>query len=62
MAEKFRKLAAESNKTLTIQAYDAQHAFANPTQQKSYNKADAKAANQLALSFLLEHLKGGMGK
>ncbi len=57
VASSFQDLAAETGKQVTVQAYDGQHAFANPSQQSSYNQEAAKAANQLALNFLQEPLK-----
>lgn len=57
VAASFSDLAREAGKTVTVQAYDGQHAFANPTQQSSYNKEAAREANTLALRFLREHLK-----
>lgn len=57
VAASFKDLATEAGKELTVQAYDGQHAFANPTQQSSYNQEAAKAANRLALDFLQDHLK-----
>jgi carboxymethylenebutenolidase len=57
VANNFRDLAAANGKDLTVQAYDGQHAFANPSQQSSYNQEAAKAANRLALDFLRDNLK-----
>ena len=57
VASSFQDLANEAGKELTVQAYDGQHAFANPSQQSSYNQEAAKAANRLALDFLQDNLK-----
>jgi carboxymethylenebutenolidase len=51
----FEKLADATNTELTTASFDANHAFANPTQE-SYLEDAAQEANAMALNFLKEHL------
>jgi len=51
----FEKLADATNTELTTASFDANHAFANPTQE-SYVEDAAQEANAMALNFLKEHL------
>lgn len=53
---KFEALAKATGKKLTVHQFDADHAFANPSNPNFDQKA-ADAANDLALAFLKEHMK-----
>jgi len=52
----FEKDMRAANKKLTVVNYDADHAFANPS-NPHYNKEYSEAAHKLALAFIKEHLK-----
>ena len=52
---KFEQLAAATNKDLTVRWFDADHAFANPTQER-YDAEAAEEANRMATAFLAERL------
>ena len=52
----FQKDMAAAGKKLTVKSYDADHAFANPSNPK-YNKAFAADAHQLAVDYLRGRLK-----
>jgi len=51
----FQNLAKATNKKLEIHMFDADHAFANPSNPK-YDKANSDKANMLALEFLKKKL------
>lgn len=51
VAQNFEALAKATGKKVTIQQYDADHAFANPSSPR-YNDQAAREANQAALAFL----------
>lgn len=51
VADKFKKLADASGKEVEIHQFDAQHAFANPSNPQ-YDKEATEKANALALNFL----------
>ena len=55
VAENFKNLASEANKSVEIKSYDADHAFANPSSPR-YNEQAARDANQAALEFLKANL------
>ncbi len=55
VVDNFEKLAKATGKNITIRSFDADHAFANPTQE-SYNEAAAQEANAAALAFLKKNL------
>ena len=52
---KFEALAAATQKELIVKWYEADHAFANPTQER-YNADAAAEANEYAVDFLADHL------
>jgi carboxymethylenebutenolidase len=56
VVDKFEDLAKATGKTLQVQEFDADHAFANPS-QPSFDKTEAAKANELALNFLKEKLQ-----
>ncbi|MEM9931241.1 MAG: dienelactone hydrolase family protein, partial [Bacteroidota bacterium] len=56
VAQAFEDLAGATNKTVTIQQYNAEHAFANPSSER-YNEEAATAANALVMEFFAEQLK-----
>jgi carboxymethylenebutenolidase len=51
VVQKFETLAKATGKNVTVQWFDAQHAFANPSNAR-YDEKAAKEANALALEFL----------
>lgn len=51
----FQNLAKATNKKVEIHSFDADHAFANPSNPK-YDKANSDKANMLALEFLKKKL------
>lgn len=55
VATKFENLAKATGKNVTINQFDAEHAFANPSNPKFDEKAAAEA-NAMALAFLKEKL------
>lgn len=55
VASKFEKLAKSTGKDIEVVSFDANHAFANPS-QPSYNEQAAQEANKMALQFLRTHL------
>lgn len=55
VVDNFKANMAEANKTLTVKMYDAQHAFANPSNPQ-YDKEAAKDAYDLAFDFLQQYL------
>ncbi len=52
----FEKNMKTSGKNLTVKNFDADHAFANPS-NPHFNKVYAEEAHMMALEFLKEHLK-----
>lgn len=57
MVSGFEAAMAQAGKRYATHWYEANHAFANPTQSR-YDEADAKLAWQRTLAFFDEHLKG----
>ena len=57
MVEGFEANMKSAGKITTNHWYEADHAFANPTQAR-YDEADAKLAWDRTLAFYAEHLKG----
>lgn len=55
VADNFENLAKATGKSIEIHQFDAEHAFANPS-NPAYNEAAAQKANALALNFLKENL------
>lgn len=55
VAQQFENLAKASGKSIEIEMFDANHAFANPS-NPNFNNEAAQQANQDALAFLREHL------
>jgi carboxymethylenebutenolidase len=51
VVQKFETLAKATGKNVTVKWFDAQHAFANPSNAR-YDEKAAKEANALALEFL----------
>ncbi len=51
VANKFAENMKQTDEDVIIKGFDADHAFANPTQER-YNEAAAKEANAIALNFL----------
>lgn len=47
----FEKNMKDAGKTLTVQRYDANHAFANPSSPR-YNEASAKASREVVRAYL----------
>ncbi|NOS91034.1 MAG: dienelactone hydrolase family protein [Cyclobacteriaceae bacterium] len=56
LTEKFQKNMAEAGKKLTVKSYDADHAFANPSNPK-YNKEFGADAYKHSLEFFRARLK-----
>lgn len=56
VVEQFKKDMATAKKSLTVKSYDADHAFANPSNPK-YNKAYAEEAHAASLAYLKKGLK-----
>ncbi|HKR04856.1 MAG TPA: dienelactone hydrolase family protein [Bacteroidia bacterium] len=52
---RFEKDMKENNKQVTTKSYDADHAFANPSNPK-YDKTSADDAHKMAVEFLKAHL------
>lgn len=55
VVEKFKVSMAEADKVLRVEMYDANHAFANPS-NPDYNKKAAEDAYKHTLAFLKQHL------
>lgn len=53
--DEFEKLAAATGKTVTNHWFEADHAFANPSQPR-YVEEEAKKANAMAMEFIKKHL------
>jgi carboxymethylenebutenolidase len=56
VVNEFKQNMKDANKKLTIEGFDAEHAFANPSNPKFDNKS-AKNANKKAMAFLKSKLK-----
>ena len=56
VVDKFKALAKSTKKQVTVHQFDADHAFANPSNPK-HNPEATQQANALALAFLRERLK-----
>jgi carboxymethylenebutenolidase len=55
VAKEFEKNMAAANKKVTIKSYEADHAFANPSNPK-YNKAFAEDAFAMSVKFIKKNL------
>ena len=55
VAKDFKTLMTENKKVMQLVSYDADHAFANPS-QPSYKEAQAQAANKASLQFLKDFM------
>jgi carboxymethylenebutenolidase len=55
VAETFEKQMKEAGKSLTVKMYDADHAFANPSNPK-YKKDDADDAHKATIAFFKSNL------
>ncbi len=55
VVDQFKKDMAAANKKLTVKVYDADHAFANPSNPK-YNSEATRDAYQLSLNFLKKRI------
>ena len=55
VANGFKQLVSASGKTMQMQMYNAEHAFANPS-RVSYDSQAAKRANSSTLAFLKDNL------
>ncbi|HKK74369.1 MAG TPA: dienelactone hydrolase family protein [Saprospiraceae bacterium] len=55
VANDFKALAEATGKSIEIRQFEADHAFANPS-NPAYNESAAQEANALALAFLKEHM------
>jgi carboxymethylenebutenolidase len=55
IVDEFEKQMKSLHKPLAIKWYDADHAFANPSNPSKYDKAAAEDANKLAVAFLLKN-------
>lgn len=56
VASDFKARMDAAGKPITVVGYDANHAFANPTNVKAYNAPAAKDANAKTLAFLKKNL------
>lgn len=56
VANNFEDLAKATGKEITIHQFDADHAFANPS-NPAYDRAATQEARDLTLAFFREHLK-----
>jgi len=54
--DQFEKDMKANGKQITVKSYEADHAFANPSNPK-HNKAATEDANKLAVAFLKKHLQ-----
>jgi carboxymethylenebutenolidase len=52
LIDEFEKKMKSANKMLDVKWYDADHAFANPSNPTKYDKTAADAANKVALDFI----------
>lgn len=57
MMDKFEANMKTAGKNLTMKAYDADHAFANPSNSSGYNEEAAKDAYKNTLAFFKARLK-----
>jgi carboxymethylenebutenolidase len=55
VATNFENLAKATGESIAIHQFDAEHAFANPS-NPAYNEEAAQQANKLTLEFLQKHL------
>lgn len=55
VADAFEDLAVKTDKTVQVQSYDADHAFANPSSPR-YDQQAARTANEAAMAFLKANL------
>jgi len=55
VVDEFQKAASEAKKSVTVKSYDADHAFANPSNPK-FNKEFADDAHKNAVDFFKSHL------
>jgi carboxymethylenebutenolidase len=55
VANDFKSLAEATGKSIEIRQFEADHAFANPS-NPAYNESAAQEANALALAFLKENM------
>jgi carboxymethylenebutenolidase len=55
VSDQFEQEMKLLNKSITIKSYDADHAFANPSNPK-YDKTSAEDAHKMAVEFLKSHL------
>ena len=56
MVNQFETEMKKYNKQITVKSFDADHAFANPSNPK-YDKAAATEANKMAVDFLRKNLR-----
>lgn len=56
LVSKFEGEMKKYNKQITVKSFDADHAFANPSNPK-YNKEAATEANKMAVDFLKKNLR-----
>ena len=56
VVETFKENMEKADKELDVRMYDAQHAFANPS-NPAYDKGAAESAHKVTLNFLKKHLK-----
>jgi carboxymethylenebutenolidase len=56
VVSEFEKNMNAAGKNVTIKSYDADHAFANPS-NPVYDKAAAEEAHKLSIAFLKKHMK-----
>ncbi|HWD41873.1 MAG TPA: dienelactone hydrolase family protein [Fimbriimonas sp.] len=53
---KFKTAMANAHRRLTVETYDANHAFANPSNQGGYDRAAAEDADAKTLKFFRKYL------
>ena len=58
VVESFKSAMKAAGKQLTVESYDADHAFANPSSAR-YNEKAAGDAWRKTIAFYKEHLDGG---
>jgi len=61
VANSFKEIVRASGKTMQMQMYNAEHAFANPS-QVSYDAQAAKRANTATMGFLKDELLDARGQ
>lgn len=52
VVDTFKQQMKAANKSLKVKTYDADHAFANPSNPSAFDKAAAEDANKMALDFI----------